>query len=167
MGKALPGATPAAARGATRPDAATAHWPELVARDQRACQRLGRELPLLDQRLRARWGASGWCQHDMAVFAQQRRLSQQLGLLASKLGRPASVAQRFAPGHGPGEAQRRLVAGAALRAEQALGDCWAVLEVMPDGQVPTATQLRALDATVARLAHEVNRRLRAWWELEP
>ena len=147
-------------------DLAQAAWPTVVAQDQRACRRLAAELPMLDQRLNKLWGATGWSQTDMALFRQQQHVAQQLGLLAGKLGRPVSVAQRFAAGVGPTDAQRRLVAGAALRAEQALGDCWALLESLPAGQVPHATHMQALAQAVQRLEHEVNRRLRAWWELE-
>ena len=133
--------------------------------DRRACRRLQAELPILDRKLRTCWAGQGWSD-DMNVYTAQRGIVTRLGLLAGKFGQPVSVEQRFAPGREPSDVQRHMVAVAAVRAEQALGQAWATLEGLHANTAPTAAGLAPLAAAVDRLEHEVNRRLRAWWELE-
>lgn len=140
-------------------------WADMVGMDRRACRRLQAELPLLDRKLRKCWAEQGWSD-DMSVYTAQRGIVTRLGLLTGKFGQPVGVEQRFAPGRGPNDAQRHLVAVAALRAEQALGQAWAALEGLQANTAPTAAELAPVAAAVDRLEHEVNRRLRAWWELE-
>jgi len=140
-------------------------WADLVSMDRRACRRLAAELPVLDRKLRKRWSGQGWS-NDVDTYMTQRSLQQRLGLLAGKFGRPTSVEQRFAPGHGPDLAQRQMVAAASLRAEQALGQAWAAVEGLQADTMPSSAELSAVADAIDRLEHEVNRRLRAWWKVD-
>lgn len=150
--------------GSTVLDSAQLPWAEVVTADRRACRRLAKELPALDGRLRSIWTGDAWSS-DMAVYQVQRRLQQRLSLLGDKFGIPVSIDQRLGNGGEPNADQRRLLAAAALRAEQALGNAWVVLESMVPGAAPSSENLDALEQVVDRLEREVNRRLTTWWEL--
>lgn len=140
-------------------------WADVVAQDELACQRLWRDLPRLDTHLRHVWAGPGWSA-DLAIYRRQQAVAQRVGLLGAKLGRPVALAQPFYGGRAPTRLQRLWIAAASSKAEQVLNEAWAVVAQLQPKTEPNPEQLLRLEDVVDRLEHEINRRLKAWWELD-